>query len=65
MNNAGSCQPKDTMLRVVYYILSDSAEGGATDLAETIAGKKAIQQAVNRLADTFLYSLVEKWNKTK
>jgi hypothetical protein len=46
-------------------LLSDSAEGGATDLAETIAGKKAIQQAANRLADTFLYSLAEKWNKKK
>jgi len=44
-------------------LLSDSAEGGATDLAETIAGKKAIQQAANRLADTFLYALAEKWNK--
>lgn len=46
-------------------LLSDSAEGGATDLAETIAGKKAIQNAANRLADTFLYSLAEKWNSRK
>ncbi|OGV68517.1 MAG: hypothetical protein A2283_19865 [Lentisphaerae bacterium RIFOXYA12_FULL_48_11] len=46
-------------------LLSDSAEGGATDLAETVAGKKAIQAAANRLADTFLYSLAEKWNKRK
>ena len=44
-------------------LLSDSAEGGATDLAETIAGKKAICQAADRLADTFLFSLAEKWNK--
>jgi hypothetical protein len=46
-------------------ILADSAEGGATDLAEAIAGKKAIQQAANRLADTFLYALAEKWNPGK
>lgn len=46
-------------------LLADSAHGGATDLAETVAGKKAIQQAVNRLADTFLYSLAKKWNKRK
>ena len=44
-------------------LLADSSHGGATDLAETVAGKKAIQQAANRLADTFLYSLAEKWNK--
>ncbi|MCX6996416.1 MAG: hypothetical protein NTV49_04870 [Kiritimatiellaeota bacterium] len=44
-------------------LLSDSAEGGATDLVEAVAGKKAIQQAANRLADTFLYSLAAKWNK--
>lgn len=44
---------------------ADSAHGGATDLAETVAGKKAIQQAANRLADTFLYSVAEKWNKRK
>jgi hypothetical protein len=46
-------------------MLADSALGGATDLAETVAGKKAIQQAANRLADTFLYSLAEKWNTVK
>jgi TolB-like protein len=45
-------------------LLSDSAEGGATDLAETVAGKKAIQQAANRLADTFLYSLAKTWSDT-
>ena len=43
-------------------LVSDSAEGGASDLAETVAGKKAIQQAANRLADTFLFSVAEKWN---
>lgn len=43
-------------------LLSDSATGGATDLAETVAGKKAIQDAANRLADKFLYSLAQKWN---
>lgn len=46
-------------------LLADSAFGGATDLAETVAGKKAIQQAANRLADTFLYSLAEKWHQGK
>ena len=30
-----------------------------------IAGKKAIQQAANRLADTFLYGLAEKWNSRR
>jgi hypothetical protein len=44
-------------------LVSDSSEGGATDLAETIAGKKAIKQAANTLADTFLYHIAEKWNK--
>ena len=44
-------------------LVSDSAEGGATDLAETIAGKKAIKQAANTLADTFLFNVAEKWNK--
>jgi hypothetical protein len=43
-------------------LVSDSVEGGATDLAETVAGKKAIQQAASRLADTFLYSVAEKRN---
>ena len=43
-------------------LLADSAYGGATDLAETIAGKKALQQAANRLCDHFLYSLCEIWN---
>jgi len=44
-------------------LLTDSAEGGATDLSEAVAGKKAIRQAAIRLADTFLYNLAEKWNK--
>ena len=43
-------------------LLSDSAYGGATDLAETTAGKKALQKAANKLADTFDYKLAEKWN---
>ncbi len=43
-------------------LLSESAYGGATDLAESMAGKKALQKAANRLADTFLYKLAEKWN---
>lgn len=44
-------------------LISDSAYGGATDLAETTAGKKALQKAANKLADTFNYNLAEKWNK--
>ena len=43
-------------------LLSDSAYAGATDLAETVAGKKAIQNAADKLANTFIYSLAEKWN---
>ena len=49
-------------LKTGEIILSDSAYGGATDLAETTAGKKALQKAANKLADTFLYDLAEKWN---
>ena len=44
-------------------LISDSAYGGATDLAETTAGKKALQQAASKLADTFNYKLAKKWNK--
>jgi hypothetical protein len=43
--------------------VDDSAYGGATDLAETTAGKKAIQKAANKLADSLNYRLAEKWNK--
>lgn len=58
----GRIELKAVDVKTDAILLSDSAEGGATDLAETIAGKKAIQQAANRLADTFLYSLAAKWN---
>jgi TolB-like protein len=44
-------------------LVADSAYAGATDLAETVAGKKAIQKAANLLSDTFLYRLAEAWNK--
>lgn len=44
-------------------LIADSAYGGATDLAETTAGKKALQKATNKLADTFNYNLAEIWNK--
>jgi TolB-like protein len=44
-------------------LVADSAYAGATDLAETVAGKKAIQKAANVLSDTFLYRLAEAWNK--
>jgi hypothetical protein len=47
-------------------LLSDSAYAGATDLAETVAGKKAIQKAADKLSGPFIYALAEKWNsKTK
>lgn len=46
-------------------LVSDSAEGGATDLSEAIAGKKAIQQAAQRLADRFLYELADAWNRKR
>jgi hypothetical protein len=58
----GRVELKAIDVRNDAILLADSAEGGATDLAETIAGKKAIQQAANRLADTFLYGLAEKWS---
>jgi len=44
-------------------LASDSAEGGATDLSEAVAGKKAIKQAANKLADTFLYALADSSSK--
>ncbi|HCE46091.1 MAG TPA: hypothetical protein DET40_21310 [Lentisphaeria bacterium] len=43
-------------------ILSDSAYAGDTDLSEAVAGKKAIQKAAQKLADTFLLQLAQKWN---
>jgi len=59
----GRIELKAIRVKTDEIMLSNSAEGGATDLAEVIAGKKAIQQAANRLADTFLFSLAEKWNR--
>lgn len=44
-------------------LLSESAYGSGTDLAETVAGKKAIQNATNTLADECLYPLAEIWQK--
>jgi hypothetical protein len=46
-------------------ILSDSAYAGDTDLSEAVAGKKAIQRAAQKLADTFLLQLAQKWNEKK
>ncbi len=43
-------------------LIADRSYGGATDLSEVVAGKKAIQQAANTLADRLLYDLAEKWN---
>lgn len=58
----GRVELKAINVKTDEILVSDSAEGGASDLAESVAGKKAIQQAANRLADSFLYSVVEKWN---
>lgn len=58
----GRVELKAINVKTDEILVSDSAEGGASDLAETVAGKKAIQQAANRLADTFLFSVAEKWN---
>ena len=58
----GRVELKAINVKTDEILVSDSAEGGASDLAETVAGKKAIQHAANRLADTFLYSVAEKWN---
>jgi len=58
----GRVELKAIDVKTEEILVSDSAEGGATDLAETVAGKKAIQQAANRLADTFLFAVAEKWN---
>ena len=41
---------------------TDSSHGGARDLSAVIAGKKAVKQATNGLADTFLYSLADRWH---
>ncbi len=59
----GRVELKAIDVKTEEILVSDSAEGGATDLAETVAGKKAIQQASNRLADTFLFAVAEKWNE--
>ena len=61
----GRIELKAIKVRTDEVLLADSAEGGATDLAESVAGKKAIQQSANRLADTFLYKLAEKWIKAQ
>lgn len=61
----GRIELKAVKVRTDEVLLADSAEGGATDLAESVAGKKAIQQAANRLADRFLYKLAEKWIKAQ
>lgn len=44
-------------------ILSESSYGGATDLAESTAGKMALQNAANKLADKIDYKLAEAFNK--
>jgi len=46
-------------------LLSDSAYGGASDLGEIVAGKKAIQEAAKKLAAQALYPLAEKWSQGK
>jgi hypothetical protein len=59
----GRVELKAIDVKTDEVLVADSAEGGASDLAETVAGKKAIQQAANRLADTFLFTVAEKWNE--
>jgi len=59
----GRVELKAIVTKSEEILCADSAEAGATDLSEVVAGKKAIQQAANRLADKFLYTLAEKWNK--
>jgi hypothetical protein len=61
----GRIELKAIRVKTDEILVSDSAEGGASDIAGVIAGKKAIKQAANRLADSFLYSLAEKWNNIK
>jgi len=45
-------------VRTGAIVLSESAYGGATDLAETVAGKKALQNAADKLADLLLPKLL-------
>ena len=59
----GRVELKAIVTKSEQILCADSAEAGATDLSEVVAGKKAIQLAANRLADNFLYTLAEKWNK--
>ena len=59
----GRVELKAIVAKSEEILCADSAEAGATDLSEVVAGKKAIQLAANRLADKFLYTLAEKWNK--
>lgn len=46
-------------------LLAESEYAGATDLAEYVAGKKAIQRAVARMAPGLMYDLAERWNQAK
>ena len=46
-------------------IYTDSAYGVATDLAESTAGKKAIQQATNKLIPKLVYETARIWNDRK
>jgi len=59
----GRVELKAIDVKTGEILVSDSAYGGATDLAEITAGKKALQKAANKLADRFLYELAKKWNK--
>jgi len=61
----GRVEIKAINVKTDEILLTDSAESGATDLSEFVAGKKALQNAANRLANAFNYSLLEKWNQAK
>jgi TolB-like protein len=47
--------------RTVELIAYDSSEAGASDLAEHVAGKTAIQNAANKLAPAIASSIIERW----
>lgn len=44
-------------------LLSESEYAGSTDLAESIAGKQAIQNAAKKMTPKFALDLVKKWNQ--
>jgi len=49
--------------RTERVLLATSREAGATDLSEVIAGKKAVQAAIEELLDSFLFDLADVWHR--